>query len=202
MRRRGSRLRKIDALVAHWKFEGNLIEEIFGNNGIGTATYGPGKIGDCAIFDGITNDIATENTDALKLQKGTIMGWVKTTGNPTEKGLFVKTSSYGLYIRDNNLAAFSYGSPSEWHLTNVNIATNTWRHVAQTFEFDVINKTKYYVDGILVLTATLRFSNDNHDLQIASNTSSARFTGSIDDVRIYNIILSGEEILQIYNSAN
>jgi hypothetical protein len=80
-----------------------------------------------------------------------------------------------------------------------NVLSGAWHHVIGTYDGSTI---KIYVDGILQAskswssgldgaTATAYIGQDDYD-------SSRRFTGLIDDVRIYNRALSADEIKRLY----
>jgi hypothetical protein len=97
------------------------------------------------------------------------------------------------------------------------IALNKWVYVALVFDGNLkgaLNRMKLYVNGVQVLTdsASVVYSNnvisDNLG-KLATNTEFGRwisqfgwfgyYSGSMDDIRIYNRALSASEITSLYN---
>jgi len=78
-----------------------------------------------------------------------------------------------------------------------NIADTNWHHVAVTFSS---NSARIFIDG--APTATLSFSADFAFTSIAAigrqDGGNNAFYGSIDEVSVYNRVLSADEILIIY----
>ena len=78
---------------------------------------------------------------------------------------------------------------------------DTWYHLAATFDG---SEAKIYVNGELnnselYPTATIRNSFD--DLYIGSKEAGGEFfNGDVDELRIYNRALSGDEIQDLYNT--
>jgi hypothetical protein len=96
------------------------------------------------------------------------------------------------------------------HSTNNVVATSTWAHVVVTFDGTqaVANQIKIYLNGVDT-TDTSDVSVDTVPaignisptaIYIGSNQNFAgeRFDGSLDEVRMYNRLLTSTEILQIY----
>ena len=65
------------------------------------------------------------------------------------------------------------------------------------------NETKIFLDGGLIDTGVGGSNLDiGAGLRIGGRfTNSGRFTGFMDEILIYNRVLTGEEITQIYNGA-
>ena len=77
---------------------------------------------------------------------------------------------------------------------------NTWYHIVGTFDGVYL---KAYLNGSLNASTPLHGSGQLNapirDLYIGSNlTNSSFFNGSIDDVRIYNRVLTSEEVYKLY----
>jgi hypothetical protein len=68
-------------LVDWWRAEGNTIDFFGTNNGTltGTATYGPGMVGQAFVFDGSGAGVQVSNTASLQAQSFTIEAWVRRT---------------------------------------------------------------------------------------------------------------------------
>ena len=82
------------------------------------------------------------------------------------------------------------------------LPTNTWKHVVFTFSSGTL---KGYVDGVPVAFSTNTFTGTEtlplqmYGLYIGTDPSkSASFKGDIDDVRLYNRVLSDADVLALY----
>jgi len=74
------------------------------------------------------------------------------------------------------------------------LAVNTWTHLAATFDGATV---RLYVNGVQVATQaqTTPFKPTTGTLQIGADSyAGENFAGRIDDVRIYNQVLSPSEI--------
>lgn len=147
-------------------------------------------------FDGANDFINCNNLTAFRLNTGTVEAYIKTSNAGTDyRGIVVKQVAFGLFLRNNILSLYDWHTNT--HLpTNANLSDNNWHHVALTFNSGVVNGTKVYVDGVLVLTTTITIGNQNEPLLIGAGGVSPiqNFAGSIDEVRLWNRILSQCEI--------
>lgn len=148
-------------------------------------------------FDGTDDYVDLSNNSSLQLYQGTVEAWVKvpTTTQSGYKGIVVKQLAYGLFVKDGFLVAYDWISAQEMN-TGVNIADATWHHVAMNF----INNgsLQVFLDGTLVHTDT----NFGIQSQISKcvigagdeNGTTQTINASIDEVRIWNRVLSQAEI--------
>ena len=105
---------------------------------------------------------------------------------------------------------------ARWHQTpdtadsfagDVAIDDGVWHHVA--FVNTSASSHSLYVDGALDVTDTTTWSQDDLNTEEVNigryknhTFSTTFFTGSIDDVRIYNRALSAAEVLRLYQLGN
>ncbi|WP_372746701.1 LamG domain-containing protein, partial [Lutibacter sp.] len=109
-------------------------------------------------FDGVNDYVLGTNNASLNLTQGTIEAWIKTSDAGTSyRGIIVKQYNYGIFLNSNELIAFEWISGSLKN-TNINLADNIWHHVAFTFQSEVVNGSKLYIDGNPVLTFTYKIS--------------------------------------------
>ncbi|MCO4805790.1 MAG: T9SS type A sorting domain-containing protein [Flavobacteriales bacterium] len=85
------------------------------------------------------------------------------------------------------------------------VADNTWHHVAVTFNNSSSPKYRMYVDGSLEasfnLTVTINSSTTATDFRIGRRVDNANhFTGSIDEVRVWNYDRTASEISNNMNT--
>lgn len=213
-----------NGLVAYYPFNGNANDES-GNNNHGTMHGGSYDIdrkgnilSNSAKFTG-SQYIEINNSTSLNSpsanNKLSISAWLKISNwvnNPIGNGYAVilsksftgnSTAEYFAAITQNGSI---YGGGSSTYSFNL----NQWYHIVQTAErtgSDLI--TKVYVNGILTGQST----NDNYLLSVNYLTSQSNnlfigkdpigYTeycdGIIDDVRIYNKVLSQSDITALYN---
>jgi hypothetical protein len=192
-------------LVGHWKFDGN-VNDSSGNGAHGTIggdpTFVAGTVGSGALdFDG--DDYVTMDgvVDYIPGNDITMSAWIKTTAsgegdwfsmNPLSGNQFI------LCILNGDILFWEGG----WQpAAGVTVNDGAWHHIAATRENMYVS---IYVDGVYQsagsYTSGVTFSEGDR-WSIAQEwdgeTPSDFYTGSIDDVRIYNTSLAYEQVLHI-----
>ncbi|MFZ3099668.1 MAG: LamG domain-containing protein, partial [Minisyncoccales bacterium] len=191
-------------LAGHWDMDegsGSIINDKSGNNNTCSLVNGPvwskGKTGSALYFDG-ENDYADCNTAANDMSSvvGTVELWAK-----ADRGV-------GYAFRSNtNTRTYIYRSSTGFSLIKGDPAANIsfpstpiggWHHLVLVWDSGVFWG---YQDG--VQTASKNFSSDFTTSLIrigqhGSDTASA-FDGDVDEVKIYNRVLSAEEVRYHYN---
>lgn len=199
--------------VGWWKFdEGAGIQALdsSGNNNTGNLVNGPawsadrlGGVGKALSFDGINDLVNAGSGVSLNLTNNlTISAWIfpRTFGGGGFGRIVDKTGGavgYGLMLDNTNIAnGFSFvAAGGGWtSLSNI-ITLNSWQHVAATYNFGTVN---FYVNGVLRSTRSgvpAISSSSIQSLIIGNRADNLRqFNGIIDDLRIYNKVLSTSEI--------
>ena len=196
-------------LVAAYGFEegnGSAVADTSGTGNAGTivgGTWASGKFGKALAFNG-TNAMVTINDSAsLDLTSGmTLEAWV----NPKTLGgwrdiIFKDTDIYFLMgstpqgqpdLGGSFASANVYGTAA--------LATNTWTHVAGTYDGTTM---RFYVNGVEVasLAQTGTINTSSGALTIGGDASNGQYwSGLIDEVRIYDRALSATEIQADMNS--
>ena len=198
-----------NGLVGYWTFDGPDISGIIaydrsgqGNNGemrwsalVGAA----GKFGQALSFDG-ARWIDAGNSANIQINNGTISGWIKTPGAGSGfRGVVAKQSAYGMFLYENEFGMYDWGTGS-WRGSGYSPNDGRWHHLVCTFRSGVSSGTLCYADGVLKLTTTITVSNHTVTLQIGEANAAQLFNGLIDDVRVYNRVLSAPEIWELYIS--
>ncbi|MFN9688384.1 MAG: LamG domain-containing protein, partial [Bacteroidota bacterium] len=153
-------------------------------------------------FDGVDDRVFSTNDVKFQISVGTIEGWIK-TGNAgsSYRAAFGKHRAYCLYLYDNTLAIYDWGGAAN-RSTGITLNDNTWHHIAMTFKSGVTNGTLIYIDGVLKMTTTMTILNQVDPFIIGSTIDpyGQYYNGSIDDVRVWNVIRTQTEILDNMNT--
>jgi Concanavalin A-like lectin/glucanases superfamily/Calcineurin-like phosphoesterase len=164
------------------------------------------------------NDVVTiPDEQKLKLTKFSVAAWFKTTSNFGDNGIIVNKGGHGTDTAGNNMnyglwmttseriqGGFETSSGADRFVTSPNSYNNgQWRHGVVTY--DGTSTVRLYIDGVQVVktsTSSLPQIN-NHPLRIGSDSrivDEDLFIGSIDEVGIWNRVLTSTEIDNLKNS--
>ncbi len=201
-----------EGLVAWWKFDetaGDVAYDSSGNGNDGNLTNGPtwseGKIGGALSFDG-TNDMVRTNLSGSYNEDFTWSAWIKTTD--TQGGVLglsgdtweVGGASFYIYQGSPKVDVHSVGAK----LGNFNLSSNTWTHYLLTVKDSggTVDPVRIFVNGLIEIDSTLNwftYNGQNFNLRIAHvPTHGEYYEGLIDDVRIYDRVLSTVEVRALY----
>jgi hypothetical protein len=93
---------------------------------------------------------------------------------------------------------------SDYYQPATNIAADTWAHIATTYD-ESTGDIKVYHDAVNVASYsnyTLSVGSNDNPIYIGKSDEKTYFKGKIDDVRIYDKVLSGLELVGLSNSVN
>src|SRR3989339_830900 len=198
--------------VAEWHFDegtGSSASDSSGNSNTGTLTGSPawvdGKIGKSLQFDGLNTYVRVADSNILDLTTGiSVEAWVK-CGDISQDGSTRRVLDKGAYlIGASDKAYFKIlkgGVASEVLKTWTSADVNVWHHIVGAYDGAAM---KLYQDGVKVAeTATTgNIDTNTTALNIGRQPSGAgRFSGIIDEVKIYNRALTDAEVLSHYNPA-
>lgn len=195
-------------LQAYWRMNegsGTTTVDSSGSNRTATLVSSPtwttGKLGGGIGFNGTSQYLTvTGSTTPSTL---TISAWIKPTGVTGTQSILSQGSAFSFRTFDNRLrfttlGLVDYTTPSGTAL----VTANVWQHVAVSFTPNATGGLKFYVNGVLRHTANTTGMNSNTNVwQIARTNTSEYFAGSLDEVRLYNRVVSAEEIASLANSA-
>jgi len=197
-------------LVAHYEFEGTA-NDSSGNGRNGTAMGDPifvaGKIGQAISLDGIGDYVEiTGYKGILGANPFSISAWIRTTLPEEQQIVYYGTNVNGqrceFRVDDTGDVRMGAGGGQVTSLTTVN--DGGWHHVVVTISENATNSSsdlRVYIDG----QDNTEESTDldplfdivaDSDVTIGYRPSQndRYFMGQIDDVRIYDRVLSQEEI--------
>ncbi|MCX6790068.1 MAG: hypothetical protein NTV60_00905 [Candidatus Kaiserbacteria bacterium] len=200
--------------VGWWKFDegtGTKVTDAsgLGNTGVinGAASWVQGKVGKALAFNTTNYVIASSSRPFVGNNDYTESAWFKTTmtygvGIDAPIIWFGGNSSANvacLGIKNNVLESLHYADDQSFAFTP---ALNTWYHAAVVYTAS--NKqVSLYVNGVFqqTLTHTSNLNLSSSGTVIGGDTANSRkFSGTIDDARIYNRALSPAEITALYKS--
>lgn len=168
-----------------------------------------------AVFDGVNDKITISHNNSLNTTNEiTLCTWVRVVSIPTsETALLVKQEGAAAFdgwrLSVSGTNGFSnfiirHGGTNYSASSQINIADNNWHHIAGVLNG---NNILFYVDGVLVNTGTAWVSGDytnSQDLVFgdADGISLGILKGSLADVRLYNTVLTAQELLNIVNGTS
>jgi len=157
-----------------------------------------GKIGGAYTFDG-SNDKINFSTITLGNSNWTVSAWVLTTSG----GSVLSNDNGGPVTNDlgvslNKIYYNNYNGSWQPHYGNTTINDNVW-HFLTWVNFN--NQTMVmYVDGNVDSSNFNSYTTNGGPVNSIGRNWGATYRGSIDEVKIYNRVLSLEQIRLIYNS--
>ncbi|MDP3052754.1 MAG: LamG-like jellyroll fold domain-containing protein [bacterium] len=207
--------------ISHWKMNDNaattvVVDSMSANAGTADANTDTldttGKINGallCSVSPVRAVAIGSTGFPAVNTARS-VSHWVYLTSRNAIGGTF----SFGYGTGDTNKGwAIDAGGTSsttplrvagysnDWS-TNYTLPLNEWHLITVTY--DGTNLLKLYVDGTLQdSTTSYTFATVLSTAYIGGNwdgSAAYRFNGSIDDVRIYNFVLTATEVLGLYNN--
>lgn len=207
-----------DGLVAYWPLNINA-NDATGNGNHGTeyggVAYVGSMMGGAAEFDGLNDYIDIPYSAIIEPAILSISLWLKS--DKQARQLIIDTDhansgshGYGLGITETGFADF-YVDPSSTmgsHVRSINseniVNGGTWHHVVAIYDADLT--LSMYVDGIFQPDmAAGGYARTHRSIRIGMRRSTSStalrhyFRGTIDEIRIYDRVLSQHEIQQLYS---
>jgi len=204
-------------LVGHWTFDGKNMtnttaRDISGNantgtltNMVATSSVTQGKIGQGLKFDG-TNDFVNINSSAsLQSSVFTYTAWVKPIGTAGGNHRTIIGGS-----ANNSDPQFRMDSSNNLKLLKQDIAVigtsvgtipnDQWSHIA--ISYDSSGNYIFYINGTASGSGTSlqTFTFSNFYIGHRGGTMAEIWAGLLDDVRVYNRVLSAKEIQSLYKA--
>jgi hypothetical protein len=210
-------------LVAYWKFDEGVGTTARDSSGNGlTATLGSGTWASSAVAGNVSS-VSFDNPAALSLDGSsdylsftppthssqlTISAWIKRTADGDTFPRIVTLPTARLYL---NIASAGVsdkigfyqdcaGTDGQWETTTT-FTRAAWHHIAVTYNFgSTSNDPILYLDGVVqaqtetVTPTSTTCTNTGTGYIGGQNATSSNLAARIDDVRIYNTILTQAQI--------
>jgi hypothetical protein len=159
-------------------------------------------------FDGVDDVVQTNFAGIQGSSPRSIEAWIKTTVNavPTAGGIQQTIVDWGMFSGQGNRFTFNllWGNAIRLEVGGngvsgtIPVNDGEWHHVAVTFDPAATDQIRLYVDGQLDVAGTTTVPVDTDadvNVQIGKRIDDANsFTGSIDEVRIWDIALDQGQI--------
>ena len=214
------------SLVAYWNFDetsGTVAHDSAGSyngNLHGSASWSPsgGIAGGAISLNRTTNDYV-DMGNVLPFNSGdfSIVAWVKTSTTSdntfvlsrhrsgTWNGYFIGVNKSGSYGQSNKAYFYDATSPGNCPVSTTDVNDDAWHQIVAVHDADGLSKI--YVDGIPYEdnknSQTPIYNSASHFLigGITVDTGPASyFDGLIDDVRIYDQVLTDAQINDLYQN--
>jgi hypothetical protein len=218
----------ISAPFAYYNLDGDLTDEssnsIDGTSSpLSSDSYVTGKIGDSVDFDGSTR--VEFDDDSFNFPAGTVAAWINPDAAHTGVVFGAGDDSngngwwrFGVSPSGSDVKLFVHTrTPNNFVKTVDSFPINTWTHVAVTGTGVDTDPWKLYVNGVEKTTTATNGDNEARwwDTQQISNNGALRFdigalekssgtinyfNGQIDEVRVYDSVLTEDEIAKLMDT--
>ncbi|MEO5333257.1 MAG: LamG domain-containing protein [Magnetococcus sp. YQC-5] len=204
-------------LVAYYPFNGNILDES-GNgnhgihhgaiidNGVSLTSDRHGKPNSAYRLNGVDNYIDIGSNSIIKLLgKFTLSAWLKTEDKTTNQQMILSWHKGGImsgWFIDKRNEFVSFYSAGPYSENNISISNNNWTNITVSFDSGAQQNTTFYINGVVVKSNNLPVStNAEANVIIGAITTATDnnvprhfFKGDVDDIRIYNRVLSSYEV--------
>ncbi|KAF0152271.1 MAG: Cna B domain protein [Ignavibacteria bacterium] len=216
-------------MVAWWHLDftaRDARQDIAGYNNFGNMVNGPlqvaGKVLGALQFDGIDDYVEVADHSELNFGTGDFSfdAWIKTDAKTGVKVLVDKRKSYNrgysFFLNDGYLSLQLADGSGFFGYTNyaspVFVADGNWHHIAVTVSRKSRQGILFYLDGVstqfgdptthpatLTNTDNLRIGKNS---SAGSNDPIGTFKGILDEIELFNRVLTQAEIVSIFNAGS
>jgi hypothetical protein len=208
-----------NGLVGYWKLDdgsGTSALDSSANNNTGTLvnspTWAAGYYNGALTFNGTTQYVSIPSSANYDSTTGTWAGWFKTAQTPASS--FLIMGRHDASASENGITVVLLSSGALFATIKTNNVTSVmdisggsglndgkWHHWA--FTFNGTSPASLYLDGVQVNTVTPNsswsFNSQSVRLGIPMDSYWGDFSGSLDDIRIYNRVLSAAEVATLHS---
>jgi hypothetical protein len=212
-----------EGLAAHWTMNDNAasttITDASSNALHGAAQQNSslistaGQFNTAIYFNGVSDQVACGNSATLLPSAWTVSAWVKCEDTVTSTLLSFGNYRASIKLQNNSagrpaivMGGSNYRTfdPAAW----TKLKDGQWHHVAFTLPGDAIDSiqsAKMYLDGtevsvVATVAGGVQTAKTELFLGNADATSAQRFKGAMDEVRLYNRVLTAQEVMQLFTN--
>jgi hypothetical protein len=195
-------------LIAHWPLDqdaGDEVKDVIGErHGVmkgGKAVWVAGKFNNGLQIQGPNQYVEVPKSKDLELERVTLIAWVNLKSTAGRQEVASYADSYGIFADGGFFRALLFNGGG-WNVVNgvTPVKADAWYQVAQTVDK---NKIQLYVNGKLdAELATPPIAYQNFPLWFGGGPADNSFwlTGVLDDIEIWNDVLSEAKITELFNS--
>lgn len=149
----------------------------------------------CAVFNG-TNNYIDYDTDIQLNKSFTVSAWVKPTAISGNRSIIGKGKALSVKFRDGNLLFTSPGI-KDHVIDSAVVKVNQWQQI--TYVISAGENVRFFRNGQLVgIEKAAEIIPTEYSLLIGTNLWDEFFEGMMDELTIWDRILSDEEVLRLY----
>jgi len=214
----------VSGLLAYYPFSGNANDASGHNihpstiNNVTLTADVCGNPNSAYLFNGLNSYIELPVSQFVGLDQYSYCFWIKaspqaTTGHGVPISVGESSFGYGQAVTLNSAnflfaGSYNYGTnPLQSYVTSSTLTLNHWHYVVMTRDS---NSVKLYVDGVQTATVFNQYTNGqtaNYGTNLpfratigCRSLSTYYFNGAIDEVRVYNRVLTPSEVYGLYKS--
>ncbi len=203
--------------VSHWSFDNNVVDGAGSSHGTvsGGVAFAANEDGEGVGSHALSLDGSNDHVDLdlhvsnfpLGDSTRSVTGWFKAdTGNQGQTFLSYGPNVAGkrFSIAADRTQVLVGVSGHAWGVNGLNL-TDGWHHVAVTYAGGKSDAVLIYLDGELQSALTLvgspkRLNTGTGPAAIGQNVGGTKhYAGSIDDVRLYDVALSAEQVRALFD---
>jgi hypothetical protein len=209
--------------IAHWQLDDAgaiALDSAGGHNGkiVGAKSTGEGKFGKALLFDRpMGNHVSIPYSKDFSISTFSVSAWVNLTREPTFSGIlgtrFNGEQTFDMKVNDAKVHG-DIGDGKEWIETKVNfyaddtgtngrggdLDLNRWYHIVFAIDSEK-QECRLYLDADLKKTISFKgkgkalLMKPGQEMRIGNSSPGEFMDGIIDDVRIWDRALTGEQVL-------
>lgn len=189
-----------NGLVSYYRFEDNLIDIHNDNNGFGSGiAYSTGISGNGLSIDATTDYVSIKPVQTSTITTSLWYYYSEANAGNWNTVLCRNGGNYHHILINGDTRIIGFYNAG-WYPSSLTMTTGNWYHILME---KVGTIQKIYVNNSLVLDSTSSFDNAFYPLSIIGNyyslTPSQGAKGIIDELSIWNRVLSSDEKEHLYN---
>ena len=196
-------------MVGYWPLDGsvtnwaaNTTADVSGNGNTGmlvslATSTAPvaGKIGQALKFNGSSSYVEAVDSNSFDPPKVTASAWVYPTMSAIGEIVSHGNNTNGWYLELDDTGKLNFRITADHIMVNGTVINNKWQHIVVTHDG---TNDRFYINGARtdIITDATAITNYAGPFRMGvwSPNLSFFFPGMLDDVRIYNRVLSAGEV--------
>ncbi len=205
----------LSTVIGKWKFE-----ETTGTTVADSSAQGNGLTATAGVDLNVTGVATTSGADistgqlttaSLKVSSNdgtndsfSVSAFVKVDSLGAEQAVICQDDVFVLRVRPSGHIGLTTPGKADYPLSTGAITAGEWSHVALTMTTDqsTTATVNYYINGQpagTVTAAVKGLSTITNPIRVGQSQWGNQFVGDIDEVQVYRVALTDQEILEIYN---